>query len=262
NITKETTFPPTATLLFGNSQAEMKFLLIACLLPCVVLSQIPGGITDTNVLPTDEPVVFAVQAVNDYFATNGDTDQRTLVEVVHARSQVVAGEKLYLTLHLTGAPTDDYCDVTVWFRAWIQDPAERLIVTDGPTCSKTAPARRRRQVVGGESERHTYSTAPQEVVDALNFAVCALNDRSNAMFLSTLGDTSSVEYTTQVTSGVTYRFYNVPLAETSCRKESRCVLTDLNACNVRVGGMTQTCQFVVQWQAWMTPAYTLTSFSC
>nr|KAG5712863.1 hypothetical protein BaRGS_007460 [Batillaria attramentaria] len=151
------------------------------------------------------------------------------------------------------------CNVTVWYRAWL-DNDEKLQVTDGPTCAKVMVKRQ----LGGVSQPSSLDHAPKEVIDALDFAACALNDRSNAMFLSVVGDKSGITYTHQVTSGMTFVFSNVPMVETQCRKSGACADTqNLDACAVKDhGGMSQTCEVTVQWQAWMTPAYTLSKTSC
>ena len=92
---------------------------------------------------------------------------------------------------------DYYCDVTVWYRGWLQG-SERLQVTDGPTCTKhQASARALGGRVGGVSQPKPLGT-DDIVLNALNFAVCADNDRSNNLFATVLGDTSGVTYTEQV----------------------------------------------------------------
>lgn len=84
----------------------------------------------------------------------------------------------------------------MWFRAWLNN-TDRLIITSGPTCSKT---RSRRELLGGISNpNYLKNSLDKEVFDALNFAVCAINDASNDLFFSKLGDTSGVTYTQQVT---------------------------------------------------------------
>jgi len=242
----------------------MKVLILA-LLPAVALGQLAGGITDTTVSPTYEPVVFAVKAVNEHLAkTSGDhTHDLGLLEVVHARTQVVAGQKLYLTLHLTG---DYYCDVNVWYRSWLTG-ADRLIITDGPTCTQhKASARALGGMMGGVSDPKPLPGSGDaehaSVLKALDFAACAMNDRINSMFFSTLGDTSGITYTEQVTSGMTYRFQNVPMLPTSCRNQG-CANVDLTSCNVNVhNGQSMTCSFTVQYQAWMPTQFSLSDVSC
>lgn len=65
-------------------------LLVVALLPAVVLGQMPGGISDTKVPPTYEPVVFAVSKINEQFAaTNCGQSQLSLLEIVRARTQVI-----------------------------------------------------------------------------------------------------------------------------------------------------------------------------
>ena len=88
--------------------------------------------------------------------------------------------------------------MTVWYRDWLQAP-ERLQVTDGPTCTKhQASARALGGRAGGVSQPKPLGTDNDMVLNALNFAVCADNDRSNNIFATVLGDTSGVTYTEQV----------------------------------------------------------------
>jgi len=235
----------------------MKFLVLA-LFPALALGQLPGGTSDTTVSATYEPVVFAVQAINNQFAASngGQSPNLALLEVVKAKTQVVQGQNLFLTLHLTG---DYYCDVTVWYRSWLKGD-DRIQVTDGPKCHKGQQAAR--ALAGGVGQpKPLDSTTEQIVNDALNFAVCASHDRSNAMFASVLGDTSGVTYTQQVTAGMTYRFQNVPLLETHCRNVG-CAALDLTSCKANAHGMKSTCSFTVQSQPWMKPALTLSEMNC
>lgn len=235
----------------------MKILILA-VLPAVALCQLAGGISDTTVSATYEPVVFAVKAINAHLAeTSGSNHELSLLDIVHARTQVVAGEKLYLTLHLTG---DYYCDVNVWYRAWLTGD-ERLQITDGPTCTQHKASARVGGRVGGISQPQPLSQAGDEVANALQFAACALNDRINAAFALTTGDISAVTYTQQVTAGMTYRFYNVPMVSTSCQNQG-CAALDLSACHANHAGQGMTCNFEVQYQAWMPQKYTLNNLNC
>ena len=88
--------------------------------------------------------------------------------------------------------------MTVWYRSWLKGE-ERLQVTDGPTCTQHQPsARALGGMPGGVSDPKPLGSAEDVVLQALNFAVCAANDRSNDMFFAILGDTSGVTYTEQV----------------------------------------------------------------
>lgn len=236
-------------------------LLLLCLLPVVAEAMLAGGIANSTVDPNSEPVSYAVSMINNYFRANGDPAVRRLAEIVNARSQVVNGEKLYLTLRLTGDPKgDDFCKVEVWYRSWIKD-ASGLVLTKIPECSKSPI---RRPLLGRPSTRKVLGTSPaKEVADALNFAVCAVNTASNDMFLSVLGDSSGVTYTQQMTAGTTYRFYSVPLLTSSCTKTATsCPQTDLSACAVSDNARTTTCDLVVQSQPWQDPVYSLTEMKC
>jgi len=246
----------------------MKTLLL-CLLPALALAQlgVPGGITPLEGLAMDaEPVVFAVQAVNNQLAQSngGNAPLLKLQEIVKARTQVVSGQKLYLTLHLTG---DYYCQVNVWYQSWNATGNRCKVVDGGPKCSNKSPAKRSVRVggiAGGVTGGLSIDgNTDQSVVDALNFAACAMNDRSNAMMQSMVTDTSAVRYTRQVVRGMKYVFSNVPMAETLCRKSGACDSNLLSNCQVKVQNpMKQTCSFTVIWTAWETPAFQMTDFTC
>lgn len=230
-------------------------VLVLLLLPAVAFGQfLAGGITDTTVSATDEPVMFAVKASKEHVAQmlGSSYHELSLVNIEHARTQVVAGQKLYLDLHFTH---NYYCNVTVWFRSWLTGD-DRLILTDGPACTQMKASTR----TGGISQPKVL---PQSgvLVDALNFAACHLNDRINAMNSHRLGDTSAVTYTEQVTAGLTYRFYNVPMVSTGCQNNG-CAGLDLANCPASIGGHGMTCNFSVQYQAWMQQKFSLIDLQC
>lgn len=241
----------------------MKLFLVA-FLPAVAFGQfIAGGISETTVQATDEPVVFAVKAINDKFAANnGHPSNLALREIVKARTQVVNGQNLYLTLHMDG---DFYCDVTVWYRAYLQT-SDRLQVTDGPTCTKHQSATRvlGSPMAGGVSQQMPVdgSDVPKEVLGALDFATCSFNDRSNNMFAMKMAGTAGVTYTQQVTAGMTYTFYNVPMVSTHCHNEG-CSNLDLTQCNANVHEQqTTVCTFTVQSAPWLNPPISLSHMEC
>ncbi|XP_076442589.1 uncharacterized protein LOC143281302 [Babylonia areolata] len=257
--------------------------LVLALLPAMAVGSLlmmPGETTDSTVSATYEPVVFAVKAINQQFArSNGWSEELSLVKIVRARKQVVAGELLSLTLQLTGA---NLCELTVWHRPWLQDP-RRSIITAGPTCerkklltssgqgagSSRGAARRLLPggAIGGVSDPQPlpgkWQAGHAAVRGALSFAACAINDRSNSLFATAMAHTQGVTYTKQLTSGMTYRFYNVPMVTTDCRYEG-CAKLDLSACSdrVRSGQQTKKCNFEVQYQAWMAPQFTLIDTTC
>ena len=60
--------------------------------------QLVGGISDTKLELDDPNVLFAVKAINTYHSLLGDSEPRTLVNIVSAKSQVTAGHDC-LKLH-------------------------------------------------------------------------------------------------------------------------------------------------------------------
>jgi len=240
----------------------MKYLLLA-LLPAVALCQMSGGWSTTTVNKNDEEVAFAITAATAKVAEMDAhlTADQLNPEVVFAQTQVVQGENLKLTLHMGG---NYYCNVTVWYRSWMHGD-QKIQVTNGPVCMKMA--HQRRAMVGGVSAKHPLplggsDSNGNDVMAALKFASCSFNSRSNNMYASQLGELSAVTYTSQLTAGMTYRFYGVPMQTTECRTGAECGV--VGACNVQTGdaAKTTTCDFTVQSQAWMTPSMTLSDMNC
>ncbi|KAK7466601.1 hypothetical protein BaRGS_00037324 [Batillaria attramentaria] len=200
---------------------------------------IAGGVSDTELEEDYEPVQFAVQAINDMFTRQGDTQPRQLVEIVRARTQVVyAG----------------------WYE--VDDPrGERLQVVAGPDCGPvegpepTQPM----PMLGGE---YPIDEVKDEVLVALMFAVREYNRRSNSNSIFKLGvSPNSLEVTGQIVAGLMYRFKNVPLQETECLKEDGPYFM-LEPCQERDEGQEVTCNMKVWFQSWRTPQYTMEEMSC
>lgn len=259
----------------------MLFLTAFLLLPAVASGRfVAGGINNTVVSPTHEAVVFAVQAINEQFASNNGGSSSSpgldLVKILQARTQVVSGQLLYLRLQLTG---DYVCDVTVWYRIWLQD-SRRLQISSGPSCTRkpgngngnsggaSGVGRGQEEdgsLLGGISELQPLpqpgANGYDDVWQALEFAACAANDRNNQQFAVTLAHTFGVNFSQQVTAGLTYRFKNVPLVSTHCENQG-CGNLDLARCPANTQSQITKCNMQVQFQAWMSPQYQLTDLEC
>lgn len=219
-----------------------------------------GGVSETQVAEDYEPVVFAVQAINDDFATQGDTQPRELVEIVRAKTQVVAGQKLYLTLHVTGGAVDEYCDIEVVFVSWyeVNDPrGKRLEVVDGPDCTTQSPMQK--YMPGGE---YPVDEIDEEILTALYFAVDSYNGRSNsARIFKPSVSAEEIEITKQTVAGYIYRFKNMPLTETECVKMQGSTI-DLEQCDEKDNGRDVTCNIAVLRVLWETPQYSIHNMIC
>ncbi|KAL8568261.1 hypothetical protein ACOMHN_040834 [Nucella lapillus] len=262
------------------------FALLAVL--CVATAggqQRVGGIVDTRVSPGHEAVVFAVQAINDQFSSGSASPPLQLVEVVRARSQVVSGQLLYLTLLVRGNQ-DFFCDVIVWSRPWLANP-DRLRIREAPSCRRSQiadnnsgqnqagiygqPGYAARQPIGsglpgGISDARPVPGQsqydPEGIRDALAFAACAANDRVNTAFAITVAhEIIGATFTKQVTSGLTYRFYSVPMSATTCRNVG-CARLNLSSCLPAPGAQLRRCNFQVQLPASRRPQYQLINVDC
>ncbi|KAH9512419.1 hypothetical protein Btru_039506 [Bulinus truncatus] len=106
---------------------KITVLLLVAVLPYLAYAGLVGGqVTYTTTL--DDPnIVFAVQAINDYYKKLGDNQLRTAVKLVEATSQVVAGAMYRFKLEVTNGSTVEECTVAVWSRPWLTgDDATRV----------------------------------------------------------------------------------------------------------------------------------------
>jgi len=219
-----------------------------------------GGVSDAVVDKAEEPVQFAVQAINDMYAEEGDTDTRVLVEIVKAQTQIVSGLKQYLTLHMTGGAEDEYCYVEVVFKPWVDedtDLVKRLEVVAGPNCGTEDPTV---PLAGGESP---VTEITPRVLAALAYAVMQYNNRSNNIYIAKVGATpQELDITGQVVAGYIYRFSSVPLVETECQKSDDVgSVMDLAQCEEKDGGLQDTCDFEV-YVSFGSPPMSLTDMTC
>lgn len=224
------------------------------------MAGMPGGVMETELEEDYEPVVYAVQQINAMFAARGDSRQRELEEIVEAQTQVVAGQKLYLTLHVSGGDEHEYCYIEVVFAAWFEpnDPhGERLRVVRGPECSTSPPTEAPMIMPGGEYPIHDLS---DDVLAALSFAEEEYNrqsDHANVFHLA--ADPSDLTITGQTILGYRYRFYDVPLHETECVKRRG---TTQSSCQEKEDGMEDTCTLTVWDQPWENPRFSLEAMDC
>jgi hypothetical protein len=223
-------------------------LLIAVALPFACQASLVGGMTDITLDSDDVNVVFGLSAINGFYANNGDNAARTLVKVVKAQSQVVAGILYKVTLEVQSSQGTEDCDLKIWERSWLTG-AEARQVTEGPTCKPAATKR-----AGGYS---AASLDNEDVKNALSFAVDSINSQLNSIYLRKAGNVGEV--TKQVVAGMHYKFTDVAMDLTTCTKGSSSLLEN---CAVSANNNAMTCSFDIYWQSWMTPAYTMQNLSC
>ncbi|XP_059172570.1 uncharacterized protein LOC131953418 [Physella acuta] len=228
----------------------MNPLLIIALLVPMTLAQL-GGFEPMHFLDGSDPnVQFAVKAINDFYAKQGDNAVRTFVSVLQSQSQIVAGTHYQFTLKVATATQTEICQVDVWSRPWLSG-SEGLQTTKDPVCT---PQAKRQVLVGGPM---VIDSNRDDVQKALDFAVTTMNAQENYLYLRKA--VSIAQVTSQVVSGISFHFTGVVMASTNCDKSTT---HNLNGCAVANDADTRTCDFNVWWQSWMTPEYQLTNVHC
>ncbi|XP_076459415.1 uncharacterized protein LOC143292755 isoform X2 [Babylonia areolata] len=198
------------------------FILFCLMLQvAAVFGSAHGGINPWRMM--NHPVVhFAERKIREHL------NQNTVVDRVLSAS-------MQATYHLNLRMSGNY-DCTMTISTNHIGPFE---VQSGPEC-------RGEQMPGGISEEQALPTDDESVLDSLDAAVCAVskhignNSREKAYKIAS---TSGVTYTSQATAGMTYRFYNVPLVETTCTND-HCDRDYLSRCSVRM------CHLRVQHTPW------------
>ena len=130
----------------------MKSLFVPMLSSCFVLGMAgfrpavaqPGaprqaGVNDQGVV---QAARFAVNAQQQAMKSAGNTDELSLVKVVSARSQVVAGVNFILTLQVKEGGKLRTADATVWWQAWCKEPYKLTFwkITDEQGDANAKPA--------------------------------------------------------------------------------------------------------------------------
>ncbi|KAK3732996.1 hypothetical protein RRG08_002602 [Elysia crispata] len=84
---------------------------------------------------SDPEVIFAMKCLKNFFTSQDDTANRTLVKVVHATKQTVQGTLYRYQFEISGgANGNEICDISVWNRPWLPDPSLRLELAEQITC--------------------------------------------------------------------------------------------------------------------------------
>ncbi|KAK3783405.1 hypothetical protein RRG08_033666 [Elysia crispata] len=218
------------------------------------LQLLAGGISDTKLNLDDPNVLFAVDAINTYHNLLGDSENRTLVDIISAKSQVVAGTLYHLVLKLKTSSQVEICKVEVWSRPWLSG-YEATQVTKDPSCKIDVDTTLTPKITGGSA---LIDSQNPEVQKALMFATDSLNKMENSMYYRKPVKVEEVK--SQVVSGMAYHFTGVHMAATSCLKNGGAV--DLKTCSVLDPADTRICNFDVWWQSWEAVPYKLTNYQC
>ncbi|XP_067681430.1 uncharacterized protein [Haliotis asinina] len=158
--------------------------LVLVVLP-LAASQLIGGPTTVDVNRDDvqQMASFALTQLNTLLGS-----QNTLVSVVQAKTQVVAGIKYFLTLDIKNGKETQTCTVTVWSRVWLNDKQ----VTQHACTSRT----KRDGLVGATTSVNVTRT----VLKMATYAVTTLNGLQGVH--NSLDQVISAK--TQVVSGTNY----------------------------------------------------------
>ncbi|CAL1539408.1 unnamed protein product [Lymnaea stagnalis] len=111
-------------------------VLLACV-PLMLAVGIPGGQVDYQTTLTDPNVIFAVNAINEYYSKQGDNQLRTAVKLIHATSQVVSGAMFRYTIEVQVGDKTEVCTVAVWSRPWLTGN-EATQLHETPSCGPLA----------------------------------------------------------------------------------------------------------------------------
>ncbi|XP_067681142.1 uncharacterized protein [Haliotis asinina] len=159
--------------------------LVLVVLPLAASQLIGGPMTvDVNRDDIQQMASFALTQLNTLLGS-----QNTLVSVVQAKTQVVAGIKYFLTLDIKNGKETQTCTVTVWSRVWLNDKQ----VTQHACTSRT----KRDGLVGATTSVNVTRT---DVLKMATYAVTTLNRLQGVRN----GLDQVISAKTQVVSGTNY----------------------------------------------------------
>ncbi|XP_064602500.1 cathepsin L-like [Liolophura sinensis] len=214
--------------------------------------QVVGGKMDADVNRKD------VKEIADFatsFLSMEKNSAISLVKVVKAQTQVVAGVNYFITIQIqpAGCTVDckyEECEVSIFDQEWTQT---RKVVNS--SCKTVSPSPHPAVPLGSESE----NLEDEDVKNAVNFAVEELNKKSNSLFRANLIELQHAKK--QVVAGLKYRLTFL-LGDTVCRNNPSKSGTDLQACPLSDPHRTQVCHATVWYKAWETPQYKLLDSKC
>ncbi|XP_046554412.1 multicystatin-like [Haliotis rubra] len=148
----------------------------------------PGGFTDVDVNSTGvrNMTNFALGEINKLFS-----EQLSLIEIISAKTQVVAGINYFLKFRVRNGNLNEICDVTIWEQLWTQ--------TTHMTHSSCTSVASKRDILmpGGLTNVDINST---EVRDMASFALGEINGLQGAQ--NTMEQVISAK--AQVVAGINY----------------------------------------------------------
>ncbi|KAK3732994.1 hypothetical protein RRG08_002600 [Elysia crispata] len=192
--------------------------LLSASLALLVTVNAQGLIGGQNIFTakvTDPEVIFALDGINDFFASQDDTNNRTFVKIVQATSQVVRGVIYRYKIEVSGGPNgNEICDVAVWSQPWLDDPSLKEQIVGGITCQA-------KQLLG---------VAPNEEQEALYAFEKFLNRRLFNIYYVRVKNQPDLEEESS-NGEERFNFSNIEMAYTNCMKSTASALADAAALN-------------------------------
>jgi hypothetical protein len=171
----------------------------------------------------------------------------SLIRVVAAKSQVVAGVNYQLTIRMKDADCQRGCPVEICDMVVYDKPWEKIRNVTNVNCKK------RKVVLGGLNE---IASDNEAALEALEYGLKKLNEQSNDLYYQKLVKVDKIYR--QIVSGYKY-VYEVSLGKTSCMKNTQ--VENLQACPVDESNVKKT-KIEIWDQPWLeTSRYKLMGFN-
>jgi len=127
-----------------------------------------GGVRPYNTNLQDPSVLFAMESINNFYAQKGDNSVRTVVSIVSATRQVVAGTLYRYKLEVTGGEQNELCTLAVWSRPWLGANKQNVIQGE-PQCEpKSIPSPKTSVPMPGGERPVEASLKDPNVIFAVN----------------------------------------------------------------------------------------------
>lgn len=221
------------------------------------------NVDDENIRPVlDELAGFSLNKVSEKRRAELGTEEEgafssdrfnySLIEVVSAQSQVVAGINYNIRIRMKERGCKrgcdvEMCDLQVYERKW--DDFREL---SNFNCTLT---KRKQQLLGAKVE---IPVTNEQALQAVDFSLARLNQESNDLFKSKLIKLNKAMR--QVVAGVKY-VLEFTISPTTCTKNDVEQL-DLKTCPVQKNAKQKNCVVEVWDQSWMDRRYKMLNSNC
>ncbi|XP_046554411.1 multicystatin-like [Haliotis rubra] len=203
-----------------------------------------GAFTDADVKDQFIQMLahYAIQTTNALDGTN-----KTYVELISAKTQVVAGTNYFFKIRVRQGTHTQLCDITLWRQVWMNSMGH---VTEH-NCATVS-----RRSLGGVDP--TQLSAPLQ--QAVSFAEDALNGKMNNMFRFVV---EKVENISQKAAVATTYSLDLHLVSSTCRNNGNSYGKGITDCTPNYGMLQRmTCQVTVVYRPSSSRKYSLASDNC